>query len=121
MTDIAAKIDRISERLARHLGMLGSEHPGERAAAALKADDLLKREGLKWRDVLQSRDPLDVDSESESETDWRTMARECVARAGVLSDREISFVRSMMRWRGQPTERQLNWLLSIHSRMGGCR
>jgi hypothetical protein len=32
--------------------MLGSAHDGERAAAGLKAHELLKRSGLQWSDVI---------------------------------------------------------------------
>lgn len=40
------------ERLLKLLGMLGSEHDGERAAAALKASQFLKKRNLSWSDVL---------------------------------------------------------------------
>ena len=39
-------------RLARILGMLGSSHAGERDAAALAADRLVRGRGLAWQDVL---------------------------------------------------------------------
>lgn len=40
------------QRLDRILGLLGSEHAGERASAALAADTLLKKHKLSWQDVL---------------------------------------------------------------------
>ena len=39
-------------KLARVLGLLGSPHPGERDAAALAADRLVRGRGLNWADVL---------------------------------------------------------------------
>jgi hypothetical protein len=39
-------------RLVKILGMLGSEHNGERAAAALHASAILAEHGLTWDDVL---------------------------------------------------------------------
>src|SRR5207342_3905236 len=39
-------------RLARILGMLGSEHAGERASAALQAEAFRKRHGLTWEAML---------------------------------------------------------------------
>jgi septal ring factor EnvC (AmiA/AmiB activator) len=42
-------------RLDRILALLGSDHPGERAAAALKAVAFLKRHELSWLDVLEGR------------------------------------------------------------------
>lgn len=38
-------------RLRKVCGMLGSEHAGERAAAALKATAILKAAGKTWADV----------------------------------------------------------------------
>lgn len=40
------------DRLVKLCGMLGSAHEGERAAAALKADQLLRSYGLRWADVI---------------------------------------------------------------------
>ena len=46
------------QRLARILGMLGSEHAGERASAALKAEEFRKKHGLTWAEMLaHSRHP----------------------------------------------------------------
>jgi hypothetical protein len=39
-------------RLARILGMLGSEHAGERASAALRAEAFRKRHGMAWEQML---------------------------------------------------------------------
>jgi hypothetical protein len=45
-------------RLARILGMLGSEHAGERASAALQAEALRKRHGMTWEEMLASPEAL---------------------------------------------------------------
>jgi hypothetical protein len=42
--------DRARARLATILGMLGSEHAGERAAAGLQAEAFRKKHGLTWAD-----------------------------------------------------------------------
>ena len=39
-------------RLAAILGMLGSAHAGERAAAALQAEAFRKQHGVTWEEVL---------------------------------------------------------------------
>jgi hypothetical protein len=39
-------------RLARILGMLGSDHAGERASAALQAEAFRKRHGMTWEEML---------------------------------------------------------------------
>jgi uncharacterized membrane protein YccC len=41
-------------KLARILGLLGSDHPGERAAAGEAAHRLVTRLGLRWEDILAS-------------------------------------------------------------------
>ena len=40
------------QRLARILGMLGSEFEGERASAGLQAEAFRKRHGLTWEEML---------------------------------------------------------------------
>jgi hypothetical protein len=47
MLDIAKR-----ERLCKLCGLLGSNHAGERAAAALKANDFLRDQGLTWQEVI---------------------------------------------------------------------
>ncbi|WP_043833045.1 hypothetical protein [Muricoccus aerilatus] len=42
-------------KLARVLALLGSEHDGERASAALAAHRLMHRLGLTWQDVLMPK------------------------------------------------------------------
>jgi hypothetical protein len=39
-------------RLARVCGLLGSDHIGERAAAAAQADRIVRAAGLTWPDIL---------------------------------------------------------------------
>ena len=46
-------------RLERILGMLGSEHAGERASAALQAEAFRKLHGLTWAQLL-ALPPVDV-------------------------------------------------------------
>jgi hypothetical protein len=53
----ASKRKQVSERLVKVLGMLGSEHPGERDNAAVMATKLLKEAGLSWYDVLDVEEP----------------------------------------------------------------
>jgi hypothetical protein len=44
------------ERLVKVLGMLGSTHDGERAAAANLATSILKKHGATWGDLISRRD-----------------------------------------------------------------
>jgi hypothetical protein len=43
---------RAADKLARICGLFGSEHDGERASAAAKADKLVRAQGLTWFDVI---------------------------------------------------------------------
>ena len=45
--------DADRQRLAAILGMLGSEHAGERAAAGLQAEAFRRKHGLTWEKMLQ--------------------------------------------------------------------
>jgi len=55
-------VDR--RRLARILGMLGSEHAGERASAALQAEAFRKRHAMTWEEML-ALPPVEVVAETE--------------------------------------------------------
>jgi len=44
------------------------------------------------------------------------MIRLCRGCLDLLTNKERVFVRSMAKWRGQPTERQMAWLSSIYER-----
>jgi hypothetical protein len=48
----AAISPRVALKLAKILGLLGSDHPGERAAAGAAADAMIKQAGLSWYVVL---------------------------------------------------------------------
>ena len=43
--------DRALDRLRKVCGLLGSEHDGERAAAALRATAMLRDAGRSWADI----------------------------------------------------------------------
>lgn len=42
-------------RLERILGLLGSEHAGERASAAKAAGEFIRKHELSWRDLIEGR------------------------------------------------------------------
>jgi hypothetical protein len=116
-----------ADRLTKLLGMLGSEHDGERATAAAKANAFVRAMGLTWRDIISP--PLAPDhaprirSWRANDSNWRRMAEFCHARRWQLNQKDRDFVRSMLNWRQQPTERQREWLLDLYARLhrGGAR
>jgi hypothetical protein len=104
--------DRARDHLCKLLGMLGSTHDGERAAAGLKAHEFLKRCGLTWYDViaLPAPAPLQVPN-------WRKMVHACLAAQTLPNPKELNFVRTLMTWRGMPTDKQLAWLIRIYKNL----
>jgi hypothetical protein len=95
------------ERLIKLLGMLGSAHDGERAAAGLKAHQLIRRHGLQWSDVVVATPAIG----------WREKAQACRAHLHLLTAAERGFVRIMSAWRGTPSDTQLNWLNRIYENL----
>lgn len=109
-----------ADRLAKILGMLGSDHAGERSAAGLAAHRLLQEHRLTWRDVIAAPAIVPtmpgVRSWRSTESDWQKMARFAWARRDLLNSRDQDFVRSMLNWR-DPSERQKDWLAGIYARL----
>src|SRR6516225_820800 len=107
--------------------MLGSNHDGERAAAALKANALVREHGLVWSDVIPTpeqkqkyadRRPNDAGAKNQGDqkVDWRTMRDFCAQRAHLLRPREQEFIDHIDSWRGALTEKQSAWLIAIYTR-----
>jgi hypothetical protein len=94
-------------------GMLGSAHDGERAAAGLKAHELIRRHNLTWSDILLTA-PAPA---SPPKLGWRDKLTACAAHQHCLNSRERAFVLSLERWRGTPTEKQLAWLDRIYENL----
>lgn len=65
-------------RLTRILGMLGSAHDGERAAAALAADRLVREMGTTWQDLL---DPERPDGVRTIVREWSDIFHDPIAAA----------------------------------------
>ena len=121
------KLDpRSVERLVKLLGMLGSNHDGERAAAALKANALVREHGLVWSDVIPATpEPRSYQQEhtgrwnnnATENQDWRTMRDYCAQRSSLLRSREQEFIDDIEDWRGALTEKQSAWLIAIYTRV----
>ena len=111
--------DATADRLTKLLGMLGSDHAGERAAAAAKADALVRGAGMTWRDIVLPSPPI-APRLGDGTTAWRLLAAECVAVAERLSPREAEFVGAILTWRAEPSPRQLAWLTAIHTWLHGA-
>jgi len=116
---LASGDQRTQERLVKILGLLGSEHGGERAAAALKADAFVRNLGLRWSDVISV--PVAA-SLPQGRNVWTRLARYCIERSAHLNARERLFVETILKWQGKPearppSEKQQDWLRAIFTRL----
>jgi hypothetical protein len=68
-------------KLAKLLGMLGSNHSGERDAAGLAAHRFLQQRGLTWPRVLE---PPAIEQCLPELGTWRQTCRECLEHPGML-------------------------------------
>ena len=107
------------ERLAKLCGMFGSDHDGERAAAALKADQIVRQNGFTWHDVIMLP-RHETPRYDDQLSDVQKMAAFCNAHRRKLNAKECDFIRAMLSWRGDPSEKQLKWLVDLFVRVGGA-
>lgn len=106
-------------KLAKLLGMLGSAHDGEIAAAGRKANALVKAAGITWEEAIKPVvDVQVVTVEVESSPDPRTLAREIFESGFPLETRENAFVRDMLRQVSRFTPSQIRWLKIIAVKAG---
>ena len=76
------------ELLEKLLAMIGSSHDGEALAAARKADALVKRAGLTWREVLAGRNEPRPQAEAPPAQPARSRSRTTRNRF-TLSDQDV--------------------------------
>lgn len=87
-----------AERLIKLLGLLGSDAEGERATAGRMADELIRRHGLTWPEVI--RIPTAEPAPRWAEPCTVAEALECaVAYIDLLTPWETKFVRDLQRKR----------------------
>ena len=96
--------------LLKCLGMLGSDQAGERSAAALKADQIVRSNGLTWADLIR------VPAKQQT-CDWRDMLDFCAAHFYSLRERERDFIDNLAGWRAPLSEKQQAWLIAIYARL----
>jgi len=75
-------------RLCKLLGMLGSDHPGERDNAARAAHALIQKLGITWRDAFLAQPP----KREPLFSTWRNACAELQKRPGDLRPWERGFV-----------------------------
>lgn len=106
------------DKLVRVLGMLGSTHDGERAAAGRLATKLLKTAGRTWDEVvIDNSRPAATAAGSEITRRTSAMAV-CAGHQSALTEWEARFLASIRR-RRTLTERQMATLLKIATELPG--
>jgi hypothetical protein len=94
-------------KLVRILGMLGSDAPGEVAAAGRAANAMLQKAGIFWADIIVRSDPaaapIDVDALIRFSLDW----------GGALSAWEMQFLRSITPQRHRLSDKQIETIEKI--------
>jgi hypothetical protein len=84
------------KRLLGYLLKLGAADPGQRAAAALQATELLQRKGLSWAALV----PVGPDNDGDDAlpSDWRAQALE-LAEHPALAPNERTYLLKIAGWR----------------------
>lgn len=82
-------------RLVNILGMLGSEHAGERASAALLAARLVRERGLSWSDVVPSSAGSIIPNASRGVAEPISDLGLCLRHVEHLTQWEQGFVKSV--------------------------
>jgi hypothetical protein len=91
----------LASKLVKVLGMLGSVHDGEVAAAGRRADAMVKGAGLSWGDVIapaapRSEQPQRPQRRWHRSTSPSDTAALCLLWPEVLTDWETNFCRSIV-------------------------
>ena len=86
------------DKLAKVAGLLGSDHDGERSAAAFRATTLIREAGLTWRQLIEAAGPRATDARSNCDAlpGWRQQLQVIVDRSKDLTAWEAGFVRSTL-------------------------
>jgi hypothetical protein len=89
-----------ADKLVKVLGMLGSDHDGEVAAAGRMAHSMLKAMGLTWGDVIKPAAPKSERPKQQRRWRWPTSPSDtaalCLQWPEVLTEWETDFCRSMV-------------------------
>ena len=106
------------ERFGKFLGLLGSDHDGERAAAARKATDFLQARKLGWPDVTnQLRQVPVVIQQDAAPQCHQADARRCLASGYPWHTHERKFLSQIADQRRRPSDKQRDWLEGLVDRL----
>jgi hypothetical protein len=135
MPSLPALQPQYRKRLVDLLGMLGSDHDGERANAARLADEHRRKSGLTWHDIIlplaedrprkprkprkaKATKPTPKPKPPEQPT-WRDMAT-LVAEFVLATEWERNFASELLnKWHGRLTEKQAQCVAKLWAKCGG--
>lgn len=103
-------------RLVNILGMLGSDHDGERSAAAALASCMMRDKGLTWDALILGsggRQDGAWPGEAGTGSGWRSVLAFCQRHQAALSDWEANFTCDLQDLRTPPTAKQIAKLNQI--------
>jgi hypothetical protein len=113
-------------KLGKVLGLLGSDHSGEQAAAATTATRLLRSHGWTWADITAVIADLEAAATNapiantqpgagaaSDLAEVHSLVAECLQRAWALDQWQRDFVHSMRSWDGPVTPKQLQKLRDL--------
>jgi hypothetical protein len=107
------------DRLARVLGMLGSAHDGEVAAAGRIAHEIVRSSGATWFDVVAAR-PAMPRRAAEPDLSFRDAVDFCLSADWSLTDWEVEFLHSIKDRRRPLSSKQSDVLFRIFIKAGGA-
>jgi hypothetical protein len=99
-----------AETIAKLIPRLGSTFDGEVVATSRAIERTLRSAGFDWHDLAAA---VGGTSKDHDIRDWRALVRFCIKHLDLLNPHEVAFLCNIAQWRGQPTERQIAWLLQI--------
>ncbi|MEO6092330.1 MAG: hypothetical protein ABIT04_10350 [Novosphingobium sp.] len=111
------------DRFGKLLGLLGSDHDGERASAAGKATEFLSRRRLGWYDIAEQlkRPPVVIPPRLEPSRSHQVDARRCLTSGVAWKPHELEFLSQMAAQLRRPTDKQRDWLDGLLDRVAAAR
>jgi hypothetical protein len=100
----------ITPTLGKLIPRLASDHPGEVIATVAAIGRVLEANKLDWHDLAAAVAPT-------VEDDWHDALAFCAMHADRLDDKEQDFLKTLARWRGKPSAKQLDWLDAIAAKL----
>jgi hypothetical protein len=108
--------------LAKLVRLLGTDKDGELVAAVHAMKRVLAGSGNNLHDLAAVIEAPSVVPGTPRDDDefllpCRGMVATCSRHAECFTTKEREFLRSLARWRGKPTPKQIGWLLALYERV----